>query len=385
MLGALLKPLTGAWPRGGDGDSLLLSTTEFNREIARERIRATRRSIPFCIVTIKLLGSSRKRRGRSAMVRILHRHLRITDYKADLGREGYGVLLVDTPQMGGRAVLDRLSQLCDCNNLNVNLSLRVHDPEGFDNNYDDHFGGNGGRRHGDQSGVNPSTVQVDTREWLRVNDADVSVTREDPLVPGSITRMLGKRAIDVVGASVGLFLASPVLLGSMLAVKLTSRGPVFFRQTREGQGGKPFTIYKLRSMVVDAESKQAELKAASHRDGPAFKIKKDPRVTKVGKFLRASCIDELPQLINVLKGEMSLVGPRPLPWHESRACYQWHRRRLDVRPGMTCHWQVNKSKAETFDDWMRMDLQYVDRNNFWEDLRLICCTVLVPMTGRGGD
>ena len=380
MLGALLKPFHSVWPSGSENGSLLLTTTEFNREVARERIRATRRAFPFCIVTLKLRGKSQRRSQRNTLIRILHRHLRITDQKADLGRDQFAVLLVDTPEMGGRAVLDRLSQLCDCHNLTVTLSLKVHDPEGFDPDSDDSIGGSGGRRRGVET-PRPEPA----KEWLRVDDADVQVTSENPLVSPSVSRMLSKRAVDIVGASVGLVMASPVLLGSIVAVKLTSKGPAFFRQTREGMGGKAFTIYKLRSMEIDAESKQAQLRDKSHRDGPAFKIKRDPRVTPVGKFLRASCIDELPQLINVLKGDMSLVGPRPLPWLESRACNRWHRRRLDVRPGMTCHWQINKSKAETFDDWMRMDLHYVDRNNFWEDLKLIFCTVFVPITGRGGD
>ena len=194
-----------------------------------------------------------------------------------------------------------------------------------------------------------------------------------------------KRSVDILGASVGLTLGSPVILGSMLAVKLTSPGEAMFKQTREGLRGRPFTIWKLRTMVVGAEERQADLRKDSHRDGPAFKIKKDPRVTPIGKFLRASCIDELPQLWNVLKGDMSLVGPRPLPWHESRACSAWHRRRLDVKPGMTCLWQVNKAKAKTFDDWMRMDLQYVDGKGFLRDLRLIVKTFIVPLTGRGSE
>jgi lipopolysaccharide/colanic/teichoic acid biosynthesis glycosyltransferase len=194
-----------------------------------------------------------------------------------------------------------------------------------------------------------------------------------------------KRTVDTVGASVGLVLLSPLLAATAVAVKLTSRGPAFYKQTREGMGGRPFTIYKIRTMEMDAESRQTELRHHSHRDGPAFKIKDDPRVTRVGQFLRSTCIDELPQLINVIKGDMSLVGPRPLPWHESRACSHWHRRRLDVPPGLTCYWQVDKASAETFDDWMRMDLRYVDRHGLWRDLRLIAKTLLVPFAGRGSN
>jgi lipopolysaccharide/colanic/teichoic acid biosynthesis glycosyltransferase len=136
---------------------------------------------------------------------------------------------------------------------------------------------------------------------------------------------------------------------------------------------------------VDAEDSQSELQAQSYRDGPAFKVADDPRVTPVGRPLRKYCIDELPQLWNVLKGEMSLVGPRPLPWHESRACQGWQRRRLEVRPGLTCDWQVDKAKVETFDDWMRLDLRYIDEIGLIRDLRLIARTVAVPIHGRGSE
>ncbi len=178
---------------------------------------------------------------------------------------------------------------------------------------------------------------------------------------------------------------SPILGAAILAVRWTSSGPAIFKQTREGFRGRPFTIYKLRTMVQNAEAAQDQLRKLSHRDGPAFKIANDPRVTPVGRFLRASCIDELPQLVNVLKGDMSIVGPRPLPWHESRSCAHWHRRRLDVLPGLTCSWQIDKARAETFDDWMRLDLDYVDNRNFWFDMSLICRTFSVALLGRGSQ
>ncbi|MEL6104950.1 MAG: sugar transferase [Planctomycetota bacterium] len=384
MLGALINRL---WPTGSvlrDGDSLLLTQTEFNREVVRERVRATRRLIPFCVVTIRLLGGKDLRGRRSALIRLLHRNVRLTDQKGCLSGHRFAVLLVDTPEMGGRAVLDRLSGLCESRNLQVDLSLSVHDPDGFSDGDDGLPTGDGRRRLGDQ--VGEKWVRIDevskkpvvTRSWM-VGDDPIDVTAR--LSPAGMV----KRAVDILGATIGLVVLSPVLLAAMLAIKWTSAGPAIFRQTREGRDGKPFTIFKLRTMVVDAEQRQAALRAHSHRDGPAFKLDRDPRVTPVGEFLRKTCIDELPQLINVLLGDMSLVGPRPLPWHESRACEQWHRRRLDIRPGMTCHWQVNKAAAKTFDDWMRMDLRYVDRHGFWQDAGLIFRTVLVPLSGRGSE
>lgn len=372
MLGAFLNTANDRLFGLGRDEALLLSSRQFNREVARERVRASRRAIPFCLVSVELIDT--QTRHRRALARMLHRNLRMTDQKGQLGGNRFSVLLVDTPEMGGRAVLDRLTTLADGKQLTLRLSLRVHDPEGFDPDDHDDIDGRPQRRRNES----------DQNSWTEV-DGDVEVTAEDPLVSRPALRMVTKRALDIFGSSVGLVLTGPLVLGAMASVKFSSRGPAIFAQTREGKRGKPFTIYKLRTMVVDAEKSQAELSDANHRDGPAFKIAKDPRVTRVGRFLRSTCIDELPQLWNVLKGDMSLVGPRPLPWHESRACESWHRRRLDIRPGMTCSWQVDKSKAETFDDWMRMDLRYVDDIGLLKDLHLIAQTITVPVLGRGSE
>lgn len=192
-----------------------------------------------------------------------------------------------------------------------------------------------------------------------------------------------KRVLDLLGASVALVLFSPVMLLAALAVKFTSHGPAIFTQPRAGLGGKPFTMYKFRSMVADAEARQADLHALNEQDGPAFKIKNDPRITRVGKFLRKTSLDELPQLFNVLKGEMTLVGPRPLPVKESDQCHRWHRRRLDVTPGLTCVWQVSGRSEVYFDEWMRMDMQYIRRRSLWTDLKLIVSTIPAVLLRRG--
>jgi lipopolysaccharide/colanic/teichoic acid biosynthesis glycosyltransferase len=193
-----------------------------------------------------------------------------------------------------------------------------------------------------------------------------------------------KRAVDIFGASLGILTLLPLLPFIALAIKLTSRGPVFFTQWRSGRGGRPFRMWKFRTMVADAEARKAELMALNEQDGPAFKIKRDPRITTVGRFLRMTSIDELPQLWNVLKGEMSLVGPRPLPCGEADKCSPWQRRRLDVTPGLTCIWQVKGRSVVSFDDWVRMDLQYIDGQSVGEDLKLILMTVpsMVLRSGR---
>lgn len=184
-----------------------------------------------------------------------------------------------------------------------------------------------------------------------------------------------KRCLDVLGAAFGLVVLSPLLLGTMALIKLTSRGPVLFKQQREGLGGKLFTIYKFRTMYLDADKRKDALRANSEQDGPCFKMEHDPRITPLGRFLRKSCIDELPQLWNVLIGDMTLVGPRPLDYRESHKIHQWGRRRLEVTPGLTCIWQVHGKSRVSFNEWMRMDIRYMRRRGFLFDLKLIRQTI----------
>jgi lipopolysaccharide/colanic/teichoic acid biosynthesis glycosyltransferase len=192
-----------------------------------------------------------------------------------------------------------------------------------------------------------------------------------------------KRGLDVLGAAAGLVLLAPVFAGIALAVKLTSPGPVFFGQWRSARGGQPFRMYKFRTMVADAEAQKAQLQALNERDGPAFKMKNDPRVTPVGRFLRCTSMDELPQLWNVLRGDMSLVGPRPLPCAESDACAGWQRQRLDVTPGLTCIWQVHARGSVSFADWVRMDVRYIRSLSLWQDLKLLLLTLPAVVLRRG--
>ncbi len=192
-----------------------------------------------------------------------------------------------------------------------------------------------------------------------------------------------KRTLDILGATFGLIIAAPIMVMAAIAIKLSSPGPVIFKQPRAGLGGKPFTIYKFRTMIPDAEAWQKELRARSEQDGPAFKIKDDPRVTPVGKLLRKTSLDELPQLWNVLLGDMTLVGPRPLPVSESEACEGWQRRRLDVTPGLTCIWQVKGRCRVSFAEWVRMDVSYIRRRTLLNDLRIIAQTVPAVLLRRG--
>jgi exopolysaccharide biosynthesis polyprenyl glycosylphosphotransferase len=192
-----------------------------------------------------------------------------------------------------------------------------------------------------------------------------------------------KRMIDIVGAVVGLVLLSPVLAAVAVAIRLREGSPVLFRQVRIGRHGRPFTILKFRTMRTDAEDMLQELAAASDTKGPAFKMRDDPRVTSFGRFLRSSSLDELPQLVNVLKGEMSLVGPRPAPPREVDQYDMWHRRRLSMRPGMTGLWQVEARLDDHFDHRAQLDLQYIDQWSFWRDLLILARTVPSVLSTRG--
>jgi len=193
-----------------------------------------------------------------------------------------------------------------------------------------------------------------------------------------------KRSLDVLISAVLILLLSPVFVVTALLVKLTSPGPVSFGQERIGLNKKPFRMLKFRTMVVDAERQQAALELFNEAAGPAFKIHGDPRITPIGKFLRMFSIDELPQLINVIKGEMSLVGPRPLPLRDYAGFSEdWHRRRVSVRPGITGLWQVDCRDHSSFDEWVKLDLEYIDKWSLVLDFQIMLKTIPAILKGSG--
>lgn len=192
-----------------------------------------------------------------------------------------------------------------------------------------------------------------------------------------------KRAIDVVGSGAALVMLSPLFAATALAIKLTSPGPVFFRQQRAGLLGRPFTLYKFRSMYLDAEARKRELRHLNEMDGPAFKMKNDPRITPVGRWIRRLSVDEFPQFYNVLRGDMSLVGPRPPTLDELPEYERWHLRRLTRPGGLTCIWQTSGRNQIAFQEWMRMDMRYMRRASLATDAKLILKTFWTVGTGHG--
>jgi exopolysaccharide biosynthesis polyprenyl glycosylphosphotransferase len=186
-----------------------------------------------------------------------------------------------------------------------------------------------------------------------------------------------KRIMDIVGALIGIILFGPVMIITAIAIRLDSRGPIIFSQRRVGLYGKEFKMYKFRSMVINAEQLLDKLKDRNEMSGPVFKIKDDPRITRVGKFIRKTSIDELPQFFNVLMGEMSLVGPRPNLPKEVEKYTPYQKQKLLAKPGLTCYWQVMGRNNIDFEDWMKLDIKYIKERNLWVDIKLIFKTFFV--------
>ncbi|HWD38374.1 MAG TPA: sugar transferase [Fimbriimonas sp.] len=215
---------------------------------------------------------------------------------------------------------------------------------------------------------------------------EVAIPQEPSLPtvePSPIRYAAAKRTFDVVGATFFLLLAFPFFVIVALLVRLTSPGPIFYKSVRIGLGGRPFTFIKFRSMFVDADQRLAELRKQNEKDGPIFKIEKDPRVTPVGRVLRKFSLDELPQFLHVLSGEMSLVGPRPPLAREVVEYDEGCLVRLSVKPGITCFWQIMGRSRLSFAEWMALDQKYVREMSFWTDLKILVRTPVAVLRGFG--
>jgi lipopolysaccharide/colanic/teichoic acid biosynthesis glycosyltransferase len=325
--------------------------------IERERARTDRTESGFSLLVITGIE---RRQGKAALLRFadyLTSRVRLTDEVGWLADHKLGIVLPATQPSGARRLVELLRhERADANIFDYKVYYYPSDDQ-FDR-------------------------EVDFDSERR---PQAELVHGEPMEPlfAQPTR-IWKRCLDVVGAVIALTLLSPAFILASIAIRLTSPGPILFAQLRSGRGGVPFRMYKFRSMVVDAEQKKESLRSRNEQDGPAFKIRSDPRVTWIGRLLRKSSVDELPQLWNVLKGEMSLVGPRPLPCDETLRCESWRRRRLDVKPGMTCIWQLHGRSAVSFDTWMRMDISYIRKLSLMGDVKLLAATVPVLVWRRSG-
>ena len=319
-------------------------------------MRADRSGVPFSVLVLDCPARPQRPDFEAELARSLSKRLRATDVAGYRDDGRLAAILPATPELGAHVLAQRVAEALglDESELPYEVFLYPH-------------------RQGRE--LPAACQETGTQAPAAADPKSIESWFIQPLP-------FWKRCVDIIGATVGLLLAAPILLLAALAIKLTSPGPICFAQKRTGLGGRVFTIYKLRTMCVNAEALKAALRVQSEQDGPAFKMKRDPRVTPVGRYLRKACIDELPQLWNVLKGDMSLVGPRPLPCDEADNCAGWQQRRLHVTPGLTCTWQILGGMRVPFPDWMRMDLRYARKRRLWLDLVLIVRTLVAAITHR---
>lgn len=355
-----VRMLIQAWKitrRRAPSGRVLHAAARISAILDRERMRSERGRAEFSLLTLTFPQPLRDT-YHEPVLQILDGRLRLLDEAGLLDRRRLAIVLPETPAAGAWKLCDDLCAL---------LPAELGQPDC--------------QVYGYSAG--PSRP---------AGDADHSSTGDDctyergtlPIDALFVQPMpAGKRVLDIAGAMIGLAATAPLLVIVGALIKLTSPGPVFFCQRRHSAGGRPFTIYKFRTMCVNAERQKAALRAHSEQDGPAFKMAHDPRVTRLGRILRKTSIDELPQLFNVLRGDMSLVGPRPLPCDESDRCLGWQRRRLDVTPGLTCIWQIHGRSQVTFAEWVRMDVRYIRSRSFVKDLKLIAQTLPAVLLSRG--
>jgi lipopolysaccharide/colanic/teichoic acid biosynthesis glycosyltransferase len=352
----------------------LHSRNNIDAILHRECARCERNGHDFCLVVIGTADKSPPRHL-NRLAGFLCRRARCTDEIGWFDSRRLCVVLPDTSEEGAVAFVSDFTESVNHRGLSPVCSVLSYH----------------GQMHSDNERLTAEQIAVGIEEAGR--DISLETQRQFPTMQLVASRMVTnllvrplpwwKRLVDLAIGSITLLAALPMMAFIALMIKMSDRGPVFFSQRRAGLGGKPFTIYKFRTMITDAEEKKDQLREKSEQDGPAFKIKHDPRITRIGRFLRESSLDELPQLFNVLKGDMSLVGPRPLPVEESNRCATWHRRRLDVTPGLTCIWQIKGRGNVTFAEWIRMDRRYIRARTFWIDLKLILMTVPAVILRRG--
>lgn len=330
----------------------------FHNVLQRERMRADRGGQPFSLLQFTPPAQRAATAG-NPLREYLQVRLRATDLVGAYGDGRLVVLLVDTDRRGAQTLLDDIRQHGPPAARNRATSIQTYPTDMSD----------------------ADVARLDHADVADVEDADVA--NESLLFAQPMPAW--KRSADLVLATTSLILFSPIMAAAAVLIKLTSPGPILFCQYRAGLGGRPFLVYKFRTMHDGAAQQQAALRAQSDQDGPAFKLANDPRVTWVGDYLRKTCIDEFPQFWNVLRGEMSIVGPRPLPLDEAANCTNWQRRRLDVTPGMTCIWQVSGGLRVSFVEWMRMDLRYIRQRSLKQDLKLLVKTARAILLRRASQ
>ena len=383
----------------------LYNPAQMQGVLRRERARCDRQKGVFSILLLRLVDVKDKR-SLNRLARHVLNIVRETDELGYIDEETLCVVLPDTDAIGASLFTQRVIRAVRREKHQPSSVIYTYpDPSDDEPNSSSSGSEHSDRRiHGSQgqsvgsgrgkdrssttNSVASSSLQsrFDSRHHERLND---SGSIDVPILPMHTMFALPvpwwKRLLDISVAGTVIMLASPLFILIAVMIKIFDPGPVIFKQVRTGLGGRAFGMFKFRTMVVNAEKLQAQLRAQSEQDGPAFKLKKDPRVTRIGGFLRKTSLDELPQLFNILRGDMTLVGPRPLPVKEAAQCRGWQRHRHDVTPGLTCIWQVEGRSRVKFDDWMRMDMNYARTRHPISDLMILFKTVPAVLFRRGAS
>jgi len=375
----------------------IYSVERFRDILERERARADRNEHPFSMVDFEVGDSETDSNQVRNLAYVLTNRIRTVDEVGWLGNQRIGVLLPYTPATGARKLADDVCQKISVRSLPPKYT--IHTYPSISRGPSDHSGHSGpfhiqdipskrkttaspyssaSTKHTGRRSTDFTTQQPDANE---TPDGGELAEGLEPLFLRPLP--VWKHSMDIVGATVALILFSPIMVAAAIAIKLTSKGPVIFKQQRAGLGGRPFTFYKFRSMFGDAHKHKHALFHKNEQTGPVFKIKNDPRITIVGRFLRRTSIDELPQLWNVLEGDMSLVGPRPPTLDEVPHYETWQYKRLTLTPGITCIWQVSGRSEIGFEDWVRMDLRYTKARSLIHDIKILLRTILAVISQRG--
>lgn len=390
MLGRIL-------PRRKRRHEAILNSRAVNRSkelapvLERERARADRSRYELTLVLLGLDGKPNKSSaGLAKLVTVIETRCRITDVVGEFDQKTAFILLPDTAASGARHFSETIQAVMRRHGVETSYAIYNYASASTKDrkppNDNDGGSGRGGslrervpeaavaRRIAKQKDDHPKAPVATKASMVPTHELKQAMVRPLPI---------WKRVTDVLVAGVMLVLLWPLLVTIGIMIKLESKGPAVFRQQRAGLGGHPFGIYKFRTMVDGAERIRDDLLHINEHKGPAFKIKNDPRITRLGNFLRKTSLDELPQLINVIRGEMTLVGPRPLPCYEADNCQHWQQRRVDVTPGLTCIWQVSGRSQVDFDEWVRMDLAYQRNRTLGHDMRILFATVPAVLTQHG--
>ncbi len=377
-LWAYISPLARSRRSKGFGD--ICSAEQFHHILERERARADRNSHQFSVVVLDV--GSRGLNGTRAqhVASVLTNRIRFTDELGWFDNQRIAVLLPETPAEGARTLADDTCQALTACTSPPKYTIYTYPPDESDL----------GDGHCDPLvpvEVCSRSKPADSQGFCHSADENAESKVKELASPMELLFLrslpLWKRAMDIVVTALTLILLSPIMIAVAVTIKLTSTGPVIFKQQRAGLGGQPFTFYKFRSMVVDAEARKKDLLKHNERTGPAFKMTDDPRVTRIGTFLRKWSLDELPQLFNVLKGDLSLVGPRPLPIQEMLQQNRWQNERLSITPGITCLWQVYARQDKSFDRWSRLDIEYITKRSPLLDLKILLMTLPAVLSRKG--